>query len=545
MAAKKASKNSEPKLRFTVRHALTNIYIVLLFTAFPLFLSNYYSAARRDKFWFFLILTAVIGLSVGIITIVDEFSKNNEYNRKLNTYRDPFKLSVTDIGFMAFVGVSLVSMLTSGRIAHSFMGLSGSASNGRNMGFLTILLLFVGYMVISRFFYFNKIVFYCLFAGISIVSLLAILNYYYIDPLGYFAAYEGSSSYDTVLNDFTSTIGNKNYLSALICVALPFSLGVAIATEDSLMRTIAYVSTGVQFAGLIVATSDGGYLGCIIAFAIIAVVISRDAKKLSRFCFGIAVMMVAAKLLFLLDLLMDKNSKGYTSFSEFFIYRNAVYVVLVVFALLAVALYYLNNRRKDELLPKAVLFVFLGAVCAAAVAFIALIVYFTFINTTETLTGFKRFLRFDESWGTHRGYFWIKSFEVYGDMNIWQKLFGAGPESFYFKFEPYFPEMVTKFAESSTNAAHNVYVNYLITHGIVGLLAYLAFVGAAIWSCAKNAKSNPLALVCLGVIVAYAAQDFVNIANPVNTPWFIAFIALSESTALRANRSERLLAENF
>lgn len=263
MAQKKSVKNQEPKLRITVRHALTNIYTVLLFTAFPLFLSNYYSAARRDKFWFFLVLTLVIGAAVGIISIVDFAARGNEYNKKLNTYRDPFKVSVTDIAFFSFAGVSIISTLTCGRIAHCFVGLSGSESNGRNMGLVTILMLLVCYMVISRFFYYQKLVFYCMFAGIAIVSLLAMLNYYYMDPLGLFDVYKGSSSYDTVINDFTSTIGNKNYLSALICVALPFSVGAALACEDKIMRIVAYVSTGIQFIGLLVATSDGGFLGCL------------------------------------------------------------------------------------------------------------------------------------------------------------------------------------------------------------------------------------------------------------------------------------------
>ncbi|MBR3971754.1 MAG: O-antigen ligase family protein, partial [Ruminococcus sp.] len=158
---------------------------------------------------------------------------------------------------------------------------------------------------------------------------------------------------------------------------------------------------------------------------------------------------------------------------------------------------------------------------------------------------FRRFFRFDDYWGTHRGFFWNRSFEVFGDMNFFEKLFGAGPETFYFKFEPFFAELTEKFNESSSNSAHNVYINYLLTHGIVGLAAYLTFIGGAIVRCFKNAKENPLSYVCLGVIAAYITQDFVNIANPTNTPWLIVFIAISEACVLRANRKEQLLADNF
>ncbi|MBQ8001548.1 MAG: O-antigen ligase family protein [Ruminococcus sp.] len=548
MAVKKTAKSNQPRLRFTVRHALTDIYVVMLFTFFPLFLSNYYAAARRDKFWSFLIITAVIGVAVGIISLVNLFTRNSEYNRKLNTHRDPFSLSLTDIGFFAFAGVTLISTLASGRIGHCLMGLSGNVSNGRNMGLITILLLLGAYMMISRFFFDKKVVYYCIFGGITIVSVLAILNYYYIDPLGMFEAYKGSSSYDTVINDFTSTIGNKNYLSALICVALPFSFGMAIATEDKIMRIVAYVSTALQFMGLIVATSDGGFLGCFAAFAVMAVVVSRSRKKLMRYCAGIAVMMLGAKVLWLFDLIMKGNSKGYSSFSEFFISNNAVFVILVIFAIFAGILFYDSKRKNEDAtdeLSKIVFYTILAVVCLAAVGFAGLMIYFTFIDKETALTGMLRFFRFNEYWGTHRGYFWINSFEVYSNMNFWQKLFGAGPETFYYMFQPYFSEMSELFNEGSTNAAHNVYINYLITQGIFGLAAYLMFIGSAVVSSIKNSKLNPLSLVCAFVILAYAVQDIVNIANPVNVPWFIIFIAVNESTRLRANSTYELTSNGF
>lgn len=544
--AKKALRKNEPKLRLTVRHALTNIYVVLLFTVFPLFLSNYYSAARRDKFWSFLVITTIIGVAVGIISLVDLFARNNEYNRKLNTYRDPFKVSLTDIALFAFAGVSFVGTLFSGNVLHSLIGLSGGESNGRNMGLVTILLLFVCYMVISRFFYYQEYVIYCMFFGMTVVSLLAILNYYYIDPLHMFDAYKGSANFNTVTKDFTSTIGNKNYLSALICVALPFSVGLAVTTKDKILKIVSYVSTGLQFMGLLVATSDGGFLGCFIAFAVIAIVCTKDIMKLCKFCFCVAIMMASAKTLQLFDLIMDKNSKGYSSFSEFFIYNNYIFILFVVFFSFAAVLFAISQKKSDTaMLSKCLFYVVIGIVSAAVLAVAALIVKYTFIDTTTKLEGFRRFLRFNEGWGTHRGYFWIRTIDIFKESSVFKLLFGSGPDTYYFRFLPYFSELNVKYNESSTNAAHNVYLNYLITHGILGFGAYLLFVGSSIVRTFKRAADNPLALIALGVIVAYAVQDFVNIANPVNTPWFFAFIALSEATLLRANTTERLNQENF
>lgn len=541
MAKKNSAAAKAPKLRFTVNHALVTLYTILMFTLFPLFLTNYYQSARRDKFWLFVVVTGIVGVSVGVIALVQHLSKNSPHNKQLNTYYDSFNLNLTDIGMLAFLGINLVSTigatLTAENSVESFSKLL-LGSYGRNMGLLMILMIAVCYFVVSRFFFYKKYVIYFMFIGMTVMSFVAIVNFYHIDILGIFAKYQSNAN---VQANFTSTIGNKNYLSAMITVALPFSAGLAVATKDKTLRILAYISTGLQFMGLLVATSDGGFLGCFAAFAVMLVIVSRDRIKLSKFFFCLAVMMFSAKLLWLFDLIMNKNNKGYTSFSEIFVYNNFVFILIPVFLGLAI----LCGITKAEVFER---YTFIGSftlVAIGAVAVIVMFIYYSLIDTTSTLGSFTRFFRFDETWGTHRGFMWIKSFELMKDFNPWEILFGTGPDTFYNEFAIFFDELLTKYGDSSTNAAHNVYINYLVTTGVLGLLSYLLFVGSAIVNSVKNAKVNPLALMCVGVIVAYAAQDVVNIANPVNTPWFIMFIALSESVRLKANSTERLIEEKF
>ena len=540
MAKPKTPKDTAPKLRFTVRHALADLYVILMFTFFPLWLSDQYASARRDKFWAFLIITCVAGLSVGIISVVDYFARDNAYSKKLSIYRDPFKLNFTDIAFFSFVGISLISTLVSGRIGHCFMGLSQSSS-GRNMGLITILMLLVCYLVISRFFYFKKYVFYAIFLGITVVTLLAVLHYYYIDPFGHFRGYDAKT-----IENFSTTLGNKNYLSAFICVALPFSVGVAMTAKDRIMLIVANVSIAIQFMGLLVATSDGGFLGLAALLSVTAIVAARKPRLLSRFFLSVSVMAAGAVLLRLFDLIMGGKSKGYSSFSALFMSLPTSLALLIVFGALAVLFSFIAKKRNGEYFPKYVTYIVGGVIALGLLGLLALMVYFTFINTTQPLTGFMRFFRFNETWGTHRGFFWIKSLEIWwNDLNIWQKLFGTGPDTFYFAFEPYCSELLTKFNETSTNAAHNVYLNYLVTQGALGLLSYLALIGTSIYMSVKQLKNSPLALISLAVVVTYITQDIVNIANPINTPFFFIFIALGVSTLLKANSSAHLEAAEY
>ena len=107
----------------------------------------------------------------------------------------------------------------------------------------------------------------------------------------------------------------------------------------------------------------------------------------------------------------------------------------------------------------------------------------------------EKLLRMNDAWGTHRGIMWLRSFDIFAAANPWQKLFGTGPDTFFFAFEPYFGQL-QEYGNSSTDAAHNEYINYLITIGIAGLGSYLAFVGGALVRGFRSAKNNPAVLCC-------------------------------------------------
>ena len=81
---------------------------------------------------------------------------------------------------------------------------------------------------------------------------------------------------------------------------------------------------------------------------------------------------------------------------------------------------------------------------------------------------------------------WVRSIWIFGDASFIEKLCGVGPDIFYSAFSPYFDDL-SKYGDSSTNAAHNEYLNYLITIGITGLLSYLAIVCGTIKNAVKYA----------------------------------------------------------
>ena len=194
------------------------------------------------------------------------------------------------------------------------------------------------------------------------------------------------------------------------------------------------------------------------------------------------------------------------------------------FALLS--LYYTRKSKK-------LFYLLVGIYSAVVLAFIILFVYFTFIDVSTPLDGFMRFFRFNDKWGTHRGYIWSKSWEIFKDFGLKNTLLGSGPDTFYNVFEPYFAELNTRFGDAVNNAAHNEFLNYLITTGVLGLLAYLSLIVSTIVRAVKAADKNYLALAFIAPVVCYFFQSVVNISTVIVLPFLFIFISLAENISLK------------
>ncbi|MBR1731083.1 MAG: O-antigen ligase family protein, partial [Ruminococcus sp.] len=194
------------------------------------------------------------------------------------------------------------------------------------------------------------------------------------------------------------------------------------------------------------------------------------------------------------------------------------------FALLS--LYY--TRKSSKPVIKRLFWILSVVFSVVAVLFVILFIYFTFFDTKTSLDGFMKFFRFNDKWGTHRGYMWSKSWEIFKGFNIKNILFGCGTDGFYNVFEPYFAELNSRFGDTVNNAAHNVLLNYLVTTGVLGLAAYISLIVSAVVRAVKASFKNPLALAFITPVICYLLQSIVNISTIIVLPCLFIFISLSE-----------------
>ena len=159
------------------------------------------------------------------------------------------------------------------------------------------------------------------------------------------------------------------------------------------------------------------------------------------------------------------------------------------------------------------------------------------MNSGEDLTKYgalSQYLIFNNEWGTYRGYIWRATIEEFSKLNIIHKLFGTGPDTFgIYMYRLRYDDMLSK-TNQYFDSAHNEYLQYLFTHGIIGLISYIVLLVAVIsrgFRAGINmVKDNKKSAVLLGLsfsVFSYAIQAIVNINIPIAAVFFFMFIMLT------------------
>ena len=527
-------KNKQPDTlkAYNMRSAVVNYYLLVMFTFFELFLTNQYASARTDKFLLFIILSGVLIVTTVTISLVYTYDKGIKKQGGIKTERPIFALSVTDVAFFAFFIFAAITTLISPYKLDSLLG-----SAGRDNGLVLLFLYLCVYFIVSRFYYFKNYVLSAFLVFGSIVCLLAILHFFYIDPLGIMEGYS-----QNIIDDFGSTIGNKNLIASYMCIFLPFCLMMFTLQKTKPMIIMSGVALVFAYCGLLVAGSNSGYIGFFFMMFFAFAVCVRKAELLRRLMLGLFVMFSGSLFLRLFSFIMDDKSKGFEAIGKTLIYSKWIFIIIVITGVMTAILYAM--KFKGITITKWPKNVLCGIVIAIGVAVLSvcgyLFIKYSFIDTKTDIGSLSQIFRFDDRWGTHRGFMWINGVKEFLDFDFLHILFGSGCDTFYHVFEPHFAELTSRFNNSSTNCIHNEYLNYLITQGVLGLISYVTILVAVIVRALKSSKENTLALLFILPVVTYAAQAVVNIYQPITTPFLIIFIALTECIARKSNKANTL-----
>lgn len=351
---------------------------------------------------------------------------------------------------------------------------------------------------------------FCLGITTALVTVLYVLNIFNIDLIGTYA--------DTAVVEraqFFSTLGQKNFCSGFMAFALPLVF-YAFLTARGVRHTVLY-GIPAFFGGLALAVVDAEGLALGIGAAVLVLLCQKDftTRTLRRVAvIGTFFFFNAGWMQYMRTHVYTQGGKpmlaalGHVGWTGFF-------VCLAVWAVL-----YFGLRGREIPLYKAGRAVagvmLLGAVVLALLA--------NFWPGFPSLGRLDDVLIFNDDWGTYRGIAWRITAETWLAQPLWRKLFGVGPGMMHTAVAAWAGADIT--ARMKTfYAAHNEYLELLLTTGVAGLAAWLWFVAVHLRKAAKNWLRPGVAPVTLA-LVSYLAHAVISIRVSMIFPEIMLLFAL-------------------
>lgn len=355
----------------------------------------------------------------------------------------------------------------------------------------------------------NGLVF-CLGITTALVTVLYVLNIFNIDLIGTYT--------DTAVVEraqFFSTLGQKNFCSGFMAFALPLVFYAFLAARG-VRHTVLY-GIPAFFGGLALAVVDAEGLALGIGAAVLVLLCQKDftTRTLRRVAvIGAFFFFNAGWMQYMRTHVYTQGGKpmlaalGHVGWTGFF-------VCLAVWAVL-----YFGLRGREIPLYKAGRAVagvmLLGAVVLALLA--------NFWPGFPSLGRLDDVLIFNDDWGTYRGTAWRITAETWLAQPLWRKLFGVGPGMMHTAVAAWAGADIT--ARMKTfYAAHNEYLELLLTTGVAGLAAWLWFVAVHLRKAAKNWLRPGVAPVTLA-LVSYLAHAAISIRVSMIFPEIMLLFAL-------------------
>ena len=355
----------------------------------------------------------------------------------------------------------------------------------------------------------NGLVF-CLGITTALVTVLYVLNIFNIDLIGTYA--------DTAVVEraqFFSTLGQKNFCSGFMAFALPLVFYAFLAARG--VRHTVFYGIPAFFGGLALAVVDAEGLALGIGAAVLVLLCQKDftTRTLRRVAvIGTFFFFNAGWMQYMRTHVYTQGGKpmlaalGHVGWTGFF-------VCLAVWAVL-----YFGLRGREIPLYKAGRAVagvmLLGAVMLALLA--------NFWPGFPSLGRLDDVLIFNDDWGTYRGIAWRITAETWLAQPLWRKLFGVGPGMMHTAVAAWAGADIT--ARMKTfYAAHNEYLELLLTTGVAGLAAWLWFVAVHLRKAAKNWLRPGVAPVTLA-LVSYLAHAVISIRVSMIFPEIMLLFAL-------------------
>lgn len=517
-------KKQETKNTFQENTTLImGIFTLVVLCVMPLVVHNFYFDMLETKYQFYcasaittIVVMAVYGLASGRVGL---FLKNMKPGELMKS------LSAADWAMIVFWLGNVISwLLCSEWRWEAFWGTSG-----RYNGAFLMTVYMVVYFLMTRFFRFRQWYLDAFLAVGILVCVFGITDYFQMDLLGF-----KKNMMDAQKGIYTSTFGNINtytiYVGALMVASM-----ILFALEKNQKRMFWYFGNMVLSAfALIMGTSDNAYLTLAALFGLSPLYLFKTKTGIRRYLISAAAFFTVIQCIDWINLAFADQVLGIDSAFNLVANLKALPVIVIALWIAAGAMAFFTMKKKGaEDSDEAGKAFVLGWAVLVVVVVLAMVFVFYDANVAgnaEKYAAVRSYVVFDDNWGTERGYVWRRCIELFTTrLTGIQKIFGYGPDTFALLMQYYYDGKMMGGQRVIYDSAHNEYLHFLVTNGLVGMISYITFMAASAAQMAKKLKGRPEVAAVMFVVIAYMVQAVVNINLPIAMPIILNLLAMGAS----------------
>ncbi len=524
--------------------------VILMLGLFPLYFQDNYLDMSNAKLNFFrvcsvgLILASVLFICMDWLQRYKEEmqSRNKKRKRKAQpkAQEQPAdkaqalrqwlgNVSVTTWFAVIFMAGILIATVFSANPQESWLGLEG-----RKLGALVWLLCIAMYMILGKYLKLGKWAAWAFLAANILVCLLAVLNFWAIDPLNMYSNLAAEQH-----GGFISTIGNINACSSYLCMTIPAGMTLYFVAEDKYLKIGSGVFLALGFLAGYCAHSESWLLGMGVSFLVLLWFAMRDYVSMLKFLEICGILWIASvfmKVTVLIAGILECNSYMYLNFS-FDKMQNELllngYLLAVEGILIAGVLFFIWSRKKSgKDLPYGMIrkIIFIAVAVVAVIGILLIAAANLNRSTWEGAFSVLERLRLQDSWGSSRGYIWRLTVEAWLDLPLWDKITGYGVNYYHMFIQQYGGAEVTEyFGGALLVDAHNELMQILTTMGVLGVVGYFGLLISTIVKSAKRVVVRPSLILGVIVVCSYIAQGLVNNPTVFLTPYLFVMLGIIKS----------------
>ncbi len=516
---------------------ITSAFLLYMLVIYPLALHDHYFDITYTKYTVFkvgVILFAVIW-AMGLVIVLtginagDMKGRHAGGNAKVGTM-DKLKAVIcdgvygTDICMVLFFISGVMSFIMAEDKKNAFTG-----AQGRYCGLAFMILIFIMYIIVSaRVSNMEKMwsLISMVFVLVSSVTfIIAILQNIGFDP---FKLLDGINRKQR--NIYVSTFGNIDIFGSFICIALPLFMGLYVTEKSNIKRIVYGIGVFAGFMAFIPANADVVFAG--VGAAVITVLFATVYMERVDRLFELVMLGSGGYLgMVLLRMLVGTNGAKITGFNRLAEHPALLVIIFAVVLFIRLIIQvYINKNKTEVYINKQKNGTGIKLIIALAVVLIsgiAVIIY----GRKNNLAMFD----FNDKWGSYRGYIWRRVTGLYGELPFVQKIFGHGNESIRSLMDDRFYDEMLQVTGTVYDNAHNEYLQYLVTQGLLGMLSYVGVVVTAAIAGVKKIKKSPYILGLLLAVVSYGVQAIFNVNQCITTPYMFLMTAMLIGTCRRAS----------